>query len=362
MENDYKRRTVMIQITEACNLNCTYCYQSNKSDKTIDLNSAKQRITKYINESNNYDEVVIDLTGGEVFFKFNLVKNLCEWTWQQKWNKPIIFHTTTNGTLIHGNIQEWIIHNKHRFSVGLSLDGTKEMHDLNRSGSYDSIDFDFFIKNWPQQAIKMTISPESISTLSDGIIQLHQRGFKVSANFAYLVDWSKSEYTKILKRELHILSNYYLNNPNIQVSNLIDMPLWSITENKGTYPKWCGTGNQMIAIDIDGHEYPCQMFMPNAMTNFNNFKSFDYKEPLNLQDEHCKDCNILPICPTCYGANLIQSGNPAIRDKDICKLTKIRADAASYLTTKKLLNGYLNLDDHRLKTTIESIQEIQSIL
>lgn len=43
------------------------------------------------------------------------------------------------------------------------------MHNLNRSNSYNDIDVDFFRKTWPTQAIKMTISAETLPMLADGI-------------------------------------------------------------------------------------------------------------------------------------------------------------------------------------------------
>lgn len=36
--------------------------------------------------------------------------------------------------------------NKERFIVGLSLDGTREMHNRNRSNSYDKIDIPFLLR------------------------------------------------------------------------------------------------------------------------------------------------------------------------------------------------------------------------
>ncbi len=58
----------------------------------------------------------------------------------------------TNGTLFTPAIKDWLIKRKQRITVGLSLDGTKRMHDTNRSKSFDSIDLQFFLLHYPQQA------------------------------------------------------------------------------------------------------------------------------------------------------------------------------------------------------------------
>ncbi len=60
-----------------------------------------------------------------------------------KTGQPYICFATTNGTLIKDEIKEWIEQNSERFWLGLSVDGTKAMHNLNRSNSYDQIDTNF---------------------------------------------------------------------------------------------------------------------------------------------------------------------------------------------------------------------------
>lgn len=93
------------------------------------------------------DYVEILFHGGEPFIAFQRIKDICEWLWAQEWPTKYICYATTNGTLIHNEVKEWLMKNKERFIVGLSLDGTREMHNRNRSNSYDKIDIPFFIEN-----------------------------------------------------------------------------------------------------------------------------------------------------------------------------------------------------------------------
>ena len=41
-----KKKTVMLTLTEFCNLNCTYCYEKNKSLKTMDYDVAMHILEK----------------------------------------------------------------------------------------------------------------------------------------------------------------------------------------------------------------------------------------------------------------------------------------------------------------------------
>jgi len=90
--------------------------------------------------SENIEYVEILFHGGEPFMAYKRIREICEWLWAREWPVNYICYATTNGTLIHGEIKEWLLKNKHRFCLGLSLDGTRDMHNRNRSNSYEKID------------------------------------------------------------------------------------------------------------------------------------------------------------------------------------------------------------------------------
>lgn len=156
-------------VTHECNLRCVYCYESNRDNAQLDADQVKGIISEYLNNE-KYASVQIDFFGGEPWLKFDLIKEVCEWVWERQWKNKYLFFTTTNGTLIHGEVKEWLRKNKERFWCGLSLDGRRETHNKNRSNSFDKIDLDFFLECWPKQTVKMTISPLSIDNFADDII------------------------------------------------------------------------------------------------------------------------------------------------------------------------------------------------
>ena len=63
--------------------------------------------------------------------------------------------------------------------------------------------------------VKMTISRETLPTMAEGVIYAHKRGFEVSCNLAYGIDWSDPDNVAILDRELHKLIDFYIANPQI---------------------------------------------------------------------------------------------------------------------------------------------------
>ena len=198
-----KIKTVTITLTQSCNLKCSYCYENNKSPKIMTFNTAQQIIDKELKNKDKYTGFEIDLFGGEPFLQFELIKQITDYACQKLNDFPHTIFLTTNGTLVHGDVQKWLIDHKDCVICGLSLDGTREMHNTNRSNSFDSIDIDFFAENYPMQDIKMTISRETLPTMAEGVMYAHKRGFEVSCNLAYDIDWSDPDNVAILDRELH---------------------------------------------------------------------------------------------------------------------------------------------------------------
>ncbi len=324
-------------LTHDCNLACVYCYEKVKSGRQISLETAKQAIAKSFSLCPSGEELEISFHGGEPFLAFDLLRNICEWVWSQAWPVPYICFTTTNGTLVHGNIRDWVACNRKRLHLGLSLDGTREMHNLNRSGSFDLIDIDFFLANWPDQPLKMTVSDISLPFLADGIAFLHHKGFRIHANFAFGMDWSDEYKIDELTRQLKSLIQFYLQNPQYEPCEFLAMHIEAINSQSNSIAKWCGAGTEMVAVDVDGKEYPCQMFLPMvAGKDIMDGRPVDWSNTSSLSDDACQECIISTICPTCYGMNLMARHDPGLRDPYLCALTKVRAVACSYFQAQLL--------------------------
>lgn len=323
--------TLMLTVTEKCNLNCIYCYEQQKNTNYLDTAIAKKKIEEIICNKNP-DLLIISFHGGEPFLCFSQIKIISEWIWNQEWGNKCICFAATNGTLVNGEIKDWLIKNRERFYVGLSYDGNVEMQNINRSNSSKYIDLDFFKENWPNQSLKMTISDKTIDKIADGIIFLHKKGFNVNANLAFGISFDFQE--EIFKRELLKLVQYYINSDPLEISNLLDVNLSLVTLDEISPLRWCGCGNSMIAIDPEGKEYPCHTFFPSSVGNIDTEKCFSILQKNIELDPKCKACIIKNVCPTCYGLNYANYKNFFKKDNAYCSLMKIRALASSYMYGK----------------------------
>lgn len=284
--------------------------------------------------------------------------------WGRKWPKEYIFFATTNGTLIHGPVKQWMIQNKNRFWLGLSIDGNRHMQNINRSNSFSKIDLGFFRNTWPDQAVKMTVSRETLSNLAEGCIFLHEKGFHVNCNLAYGLDWGAADTRVILEKQLMTLIDYYVTNPNITPCSMLNRHIEGLSEKVTVFHKWCGAGTHMRVYSVDGQYYPCQFFQPLSLGKEKAKKSFeiDFNAGKFLQDPKCTNCILLPICPTCYGSNYDRTGDASQKDENECTLNKLIILANSYFRYR-LLSNYtdeelgINIQDRkRLTDSIVAIQ------
>lgn len=362
------KRTVSLTISERCNLNCVYCYEHNKTARDMTFEQAKSIIDSELKERKPSDYTCIDFFGGEPFLNFELIKRVYDYV-TSFYKGKIHFFATTNGTLVHGEIQKWLLEKRANFSVGLSLDGTREAHNINRSDSFDDIDLDFFLKNYPNQNVKMTISEKSLPYLADSVKFLTELGFKVACNLAYMVDWLAPENKDILINQLDKLIDYYLDNPKVEKCTMFDFKLGVLerpSKNTQTVRKYCGTGTAMVCYDLDGNAYPCQLFSPlSAGDRAKKIGEINIAEEYEKSclDEKCRDCYYLKICPMCMGSNYLSTDNLYKPDGTRCDLYKLIFAANAKLKALEWERGQIHFvdadDEQAILRSIVKIQQLQ---
>lgn len=360
--NNLKERTISLVVTERCNLNCIYCYEHHKTTEEMTFSTAKKIIDKELRNANK-EKVYLDFFGGEPFLNFSLIQEVYEYV--KSFNKkPIRFFATTNGTLIHDDLQRWLIERRKDFTVGLSLDGTRHAHNINRSNSYDDIDLDFFLKYYPQQGVKMTVSAASLPFLAESVIDLSEKGFEVNCNLAYMVDWLSPEYAPLLERELETLITYYVAHPHIHRCTMLDFNIGIISRpvrNPHIVKKFCGTGTSMKCYDTKGECYPCQLFIPlSAEERAVKYEDAPFKEEFSIEyyKPKCRTCMYLPLCPICLGSNYISTGDFYTVDDARCNLYQNIFRANAKLKALLWNQGALTFHNDEEQALLRAISQI----
>lgn len=357
---------IMLLVTESCNLNCLYCYEKKKNAKKMTFELAKNILDKQLSLASEERPYIIEVFGGEPFANFPLIKQIADYVEENYGNLQIMYETTTNGTLVHGDIKEWLYEHRNQFFIALSLDGTPTMHNQNRvfldgKGSYDSIDVDFFSKTWPGCPAKMTISEQTLPFLAEGIEYLDSLGFKCDATLSVGVDWDASKNIPILVRELEKLIEFYVKNPNKKLCTMLNMDLRLMFSPIDDDYRFCGAGIDMTCYDTSGNAYPCQGFAPVSIGALaTEYKNFDDKKFRFTEKNMCKTCPYVRLCPNCYAANLQSTGDIQCVDPNLCQFYKLCILASAKIQCSRILSKTeWDYNDQLILKAISNIQDME---
>lgn len=357
--------TITFQVTNACNLACSYCYQINKGTKVMSFNTAKKLIDLLLEPNNkncyfNSDTclgVVLEFIGGEPLLQAKLIDEIITYFQQRTiqlnhpWKDKFCASLCTNGVLYFSkDTQDLIKHHNNHLDISVTVDGCKEMHDScrlfpNGNPSYDlaiAADKDRLLTNG-EAGTKITLAPSNISYLYKSFINMYTIGHRIiHANCVFEEGWKLSDaiiYYKQLKQIADFLLS--LDDPDdiyfalFNENNYKPIPE---TDNDN----WCGGTGKMLACDPDGKLYPCLRYMESSLgtsvkplvigdvdngicytldqqTIMNSLRKINRR---SQSTEECFYCPIAQGCSWCSGYNYQRFGTPNKRATFICNMHK----------------------------------------
>ena len=352
-------------VTQECNLACKYCYMHGKNtENRMSLETAKAAVDYFIDDIHNFfntSHVIIDFIGGEPLLEIDLIEQITDYfklrmyQKKSKWFGQYRIMIGTNGVLYNDEkVQKFIRKNSNMVSIGMTIDGTKEKHDLQRvfpdnSGSYDIVkkNIELLLKQYPESITKVTIGHEDLPYLKESIVHLWDMGLhEVPANVVFEDVWKEGD-VQIFEEQLIALADYIIAN---KLWNKVNCSLFQenigfhLSENDLMH-SICGTG-KIFTVDANGDIYSCVRFMDYSLTNkkaicFGNvWEGIDSEKtrPFNalvtkyLSPQKCIDCMINSDCAYCAGYNYDISCNDTLFDRAlyICEMHKARVRANRY--------------------------------
>lgn len=357
-----KRKTIMLLVTHRCNLRCSYCYEPKNTAHDMTVPQAKRYIEDVVQSlDESYDDFEVQFMGGEPLLRFPFIKGVSEWLWNESFPKPLAqVFAPTNGTLLNDEMKAWFSENKERICLGLSFDGNRIMQDINRSNSYANVDLDFFLTTWPNQTVKMTLSPETLMMLYEGVTELQLMGFKyLTADLAMGMDigWD-TRHLSVLNEQLSRLSDFYLAHPEIPCMSMLNLDL-SLVGQSNSETKRCGCGETLVCIDYDGKQYACHLFSPVTASKEQALASqrLDFRDYTAFQSKMCKDCLLNPICNICYGMNFLCNRDVTKQSPFFCHAFKIQFLANCAFQYRRAETCGDNGEMEYINQLIESINE-----
>ncbi len=356
-------KSITFCVTEDCNLACKYCYMTGKNSKRkMNFDIARKAVDYILTDKESWDidgAVVWDFIGGEPFLEIELIDQISDYIKQQMllldhpWFGTYKFSFSSNGILYnHPKVQDYIIKNRNHISIGLSVDGNKIKHDLQRvypdgSGSFDDVmrNVPLWMKQFGDVHTKATFSHDDLPYLKDSIISLWNIGIKtVAANVVFEDVWQEGDDV-ILEDQLRELGDYIIENKLWEEHSVrfLDPNIGFPIDEEDRKKNFCGAG-KMLAVDVEGKFYPCIRFLDFTLNKEKELCMGDVENGINRDKirpfyglyldnqstQECKDCEVATGCAWCTGFNYDCFGTVYKRATYICKMHKATVRANEY--------------------------------
>lgn len=375
-----KAKHITFIVTKDCQLACKYCYLVGKNSKeTMPFKIAKQAIDYILSHNDLFNEesVVWDFIGGEPFLEIDLIDRICDYLKTEmyrlnhRWFNSYRFSFSTNGINYHTKkVQQFIKKNRQHLSIGITIDGTKQKHDINRiwktpqmeqgivtkpeeeRGSYDDVvkNIPLWLSQFPDDGTKVTISSADIPYIKESVLHLYSLGIhEVNINVVFEKVWKEGDDCEFEKQLIELADaiingNYYEEYTCSFFSENIGKPM-DINNNNN----WCGAG-VMLSIDAVGNFYPCTRFAQYSLRekkawiignvrdgiDKNRLRPFLTLDRCTQSNPECIDCEVASGCAWCQGENYDAADTPTVyqRSTAICKMHKARVRANNYYWNK----------------------------
>lgn len=350
---------------------CKYCYLVGKNEKErMPWSVAKSAIDYILDHEEDFKEesVVWDFIGGEPFLEIDLIDRICDYIKTElfrrnhHWFNSYRFSFSTNGINYDTEkVQAFIKKNISHLSIGITIDGTRRKHDMNRiwkgegpeRGSYDDVvrNIPLWLSQFPGGATKVTISSTDIPYIKESVLHLYSLGiYQVNINVVFENVWRDGD-DKLFEEQLIALADEIIDHDLYKeyacsfFSEIIGKPLDAIKENQN----WCGAG-KMLSIDAAGNFYPCTRFAAYSLRNkkpliignvregidHNKLRPFLSLDRTTQSPQKCLDCEVASGCAWCQGENYDAAETDTIyqRSTAICKMHKARVRANNYYWNK----------------------------
>lgn len=316
---------MQVELTEACNLHCRFCYNSqkpryNKNALTILDKLADQGVMQ------------VNLTGGEPLAHpqfFEILHYACD-----RFPNVVIL---SNGSLMHQEVLEKI-HDSKVTSVNISVHGDQITHDtLTQSpGSYNSSisALKYFIQHKQILiASNFVLNAMNLSILQDTIKYFHDIGleYMTITRFIPVGIGDNARDIILTRRQLidafQIVYDYNKSEKGPHIEFAEATPFCALPKHLQGIANCCSYGYDRFYVDVTGEVLVCGLsriklggnILNNTLSEIKR-SSDVYRKFIANQHIHptCASCNTLPLCHGgCRAAAISAGGWEKVKDPDM---------------------------------------------
>jgi uncharacterized protein len=346
--------TMVLNVTNQCNLSCTYCYEygedkivdteNGKKAKFMSEETARESVDFMLRESGPNRKAHLTFFGGETLMNLPVLKFAIPYARERaaEMGKEVDFSLTTNATLLRPDVIEFLAEN--RVGVTISIDGPQEVQDQfrvfhNGTGSYEMVapKIRELLARHRSRPIgaRVTLTSENLDVRKifrhlRGEIGFWEVGFApvtTAPNRKYAI--AEQGFDTMLEQFQALAAEfleYALENRHHGFSNVRD----TLEEiHKGVskaYP--CGAGLGLMGVSTDGDVALCHRFagsdahkLGTVRDGIDRLVQIGFLEKHHIDDKtDCSQCWARPLCSGgCYHEAHTRYGDTAHANLHYCE-------------------------------------------
>lgn len=317
--------SMTLHISHACNISCSYCFALGGSyggkPDLMDLETAKASVHWLFGQSGPGGSCQVEFFGGEPLLNFPLMKALVPYARKlaKELDIRVEFAMTTNGTLLQGNIMEFVM--AEDIGMLISIDGAAGDHDTTRTFHDGAPTHEVIEQNVREATARrpdlvdlratMTSQNLDIGGIADslaqygpsrvGVAPVHQHPASPTSIRDEHLPEMKGYLRKLSRTELNVI----LSGETAPHSYFRGMIKTLLNGRKRSYG--CGGGKTFFGVSVDGSIFFCSSFA--SMTEFKMgdvFSGLDPEKKARFDGELLVDRR--EPCRSCWARNVCGGG------------------------------------------------------
>ena len=374
-------RQIVLQVTQNCNLRCSYCAYSGSyfnrthTNKRMRVETALRAVDFFLERSSGVEEVTIGFYGGEPVLEFDLIKQVIDHVEKHYPSRKVRYNFTTNLTLFTDEVIDYVL--EKNIQIMISIDGPQPVQDkyrtfVNGKGSFATVtanarrirerDPDYYKTCFTNTVASPGEDYESIREFLDhselfgplhsSFTQVNEVGLKEAVTYG-------DEYYRMVRREKFKMLLFTLGEiDSSQASRIFAqdratllhtnrelMGGGTLHSRKGHPGGPCVPGLHRFFVDVDGNFYPCERITEDAAFQVGNLDTgFDLEKVEKIINvgrctkEECLTCWAFLHCGTCVAS--MAEGGIATRSARLRRCPQVRGGVVDKLSDVEMLKYY----------------------
>ena len=309
-----------INLTEACNISCGYCYYREKGQRSATMKVIKAAVDLSVSRDESSG---ICFFGGEPLLEKGLIEETIAYTdiIHKETGHKFYYKITTNGTLLDEDFLR--LAKRVNMVIAVSHDGLMSAggRGYTAAATLNAEKLKMLLRYQPYALALTTVNPHGVGLFADSVEWLFERGFRyliTSPAHGMHVPWDEKS-CDLLQKEYQKIAKLYMKWTQAGEKfylGAFETKIASHIKGESHVQKHCHIGKEQISVAVDGKIYPCVQFVEDADYCIGDvWSGLDARRQQALVTRHCgasicEGCAISNRCiHTCGCMNSLDTGS-----------------------------------------------------